>query len=377
MKKPVILIGNGLRRNPQLIERLCALNIPVLTTWMGIDLISDDNPAYCGRPGIIGQRAANIIQQKADVLFCFGARLDGDQTAYNYANFAPRATKIIYDVDGPELDKLPQDWELFQVDLATYNVKMPDALPDTTWLDWCKTLHKRFDHYATDEKDYVNPFNVTEWLSEIGRPDDVFALGSSGQAPCTFLQAFRVKAGQRVCNVSTFGAMGADIPMAIGACLASGKRRTICVTGDGGFMLNTQELEVVRRMNLPIKYLVYNNQGYNSIRQMQRKRFEGRLVGESEASGLTLPDVYDFARTFDMDYHIVNFNDDLSNITTGYMNTPTPTIIEFVMDPDFIQYPRVDSSMGPNGVPMPDPMEDMTPHLPANELDDLMRWGND
>jgi acetolactate synthase-1/2/3 large subunit len=342
---------------------------------MAADLIADDNPAYCGRPGLLGQRASNIIQQKADALYCFGARLDGDQTAYNYANFAPRATKHIYDVDVSELDKLPLEWEKNCGDLSM-GIQAIESLPDTRWLSWCKALHARFDHYATNETEYVNPFNVAEWLSEIGRPDDVFAIGSSGQAPCTFLQAFRVKKGQRICNVSTFGAMGADIPMAIGACLASGKRRTICVTGDGGFMLNVGELEVVRRLNLPIKFLVYNNQGYNSIRQMQRKRFEGRLVGADAGSGFTMPKLQDIAIMADMDYQEIYSNPGLVKARQS-MSYDGPSIIELNMDPEFVQYPRVDSSMGANGVPVPDPMEDMTPHLPDGELAELMRWGND
>ena len=97
MLRPVMLLGNGLRCNPGLVEALCQLKVPVLTTWQGADLVPEDSPVFCGRPGVIGQRAANIIQQKADVLMCIGARLDMEQLAHSLPDFAPRALKIMID----------------------------------------------------------------------------------------------------------------------------------------------------------------------------------------------------------------------------------------------------------------------------------------
>jgi acetolactate synthase-1/2/3 large subunit len=379
MYKPVILIGNGLRHNPRMVDYLCSLNIPVLTTWMSADLVADDNPAFCGRPGLLGQRAANIIQQKADALVCFGARLDGDQVAHNLAGFSPNAEKVVFDIDKAELDKLPggADWGKYCGDLNDYTGKIK-SLPDAAWLTWCKALYNSDfpNAWYESREEYVNPRCVADWLSNIGTPDDVFAIGSSGQAPCTFLQAFRVKKGQRITDLSTFGPMGADIPMAIGACLGSGGRRTICVTGDGGFMLNIQELEVVRRLNLPIKFLVYNNGGYNSIRQMQIKRFGGRLVGADETSGLTLPPLERVAHSYGMRYRFANNGNQLQALD-GIMNSREPAVIDLNMDPNFIQYPRVDSTMGADGVPVPDSMENMTPYLAENVLRELMEWGNE
>src|SRR5512139_3724357 len=118
MNKPVILLGNGARQHPGLVERLCAIGAPVITTWMAADLVPEDSPVFCGRPGIYGQRAANIIQQKADSLYCFGARLDEGQVAYRYDNFAPRAEKHVYDADPAELAKLPKSWEKGEIKLT-------------------------------------------------------------------------------------------------------------------------------------------------------------------------------------------------------------------------------------------------------------------
>jgi acetolactate synthase-1/2/3 large subunit len=367
---------------------------------MAIDLVAEDNPAFCGRPGVYGQRAANIIQQKADTLYVFGARLDNEQVAHRIDNFAPRAYKVIYDIDQAELDKLPSThksekdkrrkefWDKEKIDLSKpYYVQLCKAgmseylgitpeTDDTNWLSWCKALYNRFRPELEGKVgDYIDPFYFQRILSDMCQPDDVLAIGSSGGAPNSFLQTFKVKQGQRIVNCSTIGAMGIDIPAAIGACIGSGGRRTICVTGDGGFMLNIQELEVVRRLNLPIKFFVFNNYGYGSIRNMQNARFEGRHVGCDPESGLTLPDIGALAEAFEIPFSYVTGHLAENNTLSPRMNllieNDSPIICEVMIDPNYQQYPRV-SSTGFQA----DAMEDMTPRLPADELKEIMDYGN-
>jgi len=370
MYKPAILMGNGIRGNPALIDHLCSLNIPVLLTWMAADLLPEDHPAFCGRPGIFGQRAANIIQQKATHLYCFGARLDGEQVAYDYERFAPRAEIFIMDVDQAEHRKFPQRYQYPSVlhylgeDHGYMFVKSPSE-----WLPWCKTLYARFrtelDGPATCEK-YVDPFTFTRLLSQYSDPGDVFAIGSSGNAPTVFFQAYKVKRGQRISNVCTIGAMGADIPMAMGAALATG-RRVICVTGDGGFAMNAQELETIRRLRLPIVFFVMNNGGYNSIRVGQMARF-GRVTGADPASGLTLPNVEAIAEAYRYAY-IGLRGPDLSEFARCF--NFSPMIVEVFVDPEWQQLPRVMASGDPIRT---DDMHDMTPKLPPEELAEIMEW---
>lgn len=368
MYKPVILIGNGCRSNPALVKALCSLNIPVLVTWQGIDLVPEDSPAFCGRPGVFGQRAANIIQQKADALYCFGARLDGEQTAYDFDRFAPNADIHVFDVDRMELEKLPERYRKNRVNLATLKDAPINALPDGEWLDWCKALYNRFrpELDGVRTMDYVDTFAFINALGEITKPDDLLAVGSSSGAVNAFFQAYKVKEGQRVTVCATIGAMGADIPMALGGCLASG-RRTIVVTGDGGFQLNAQELETIHRLNLPITFFVFNNGGYNSIRVMQTNRFGGRLVGCNAESGFTTPHLMNLAKVYGIRYLQCEYP---SYIPDG------PAIVEVFADPDWVQLPRVMASTV-NGQLRTDDMQAMTPKLDPDELDALMKWGND
>lgn len=371
--RPCILLGNGVRIRPDLIEYLCGLNVPVLTTWPFADGISEDNPAYCGRPGIFGMRASNIIQQKATHFYSVGARLDGEQVAYAYDRMCPNAKEImILDTDQAELDKFPdfpQHVLVTKVKVNLRNVRTLTIAPaDGEWLAWCKALYNRF-RFELDGEDagkFVHPFTFTRLLHEHSKSDDVFAIGSSGNAPTSFFQSYKVKHGQRVSNVSTIGAMGADIPMALGAAMATGKR-VICVTGDGGFMMNAQELETIRRLHLPIIFFVMNNGGYNSIRVGQFARF-GRVTGANVETGFTMPRIEDLAHTYGFMYHKLD-GDNLDKFDKCF--GATPLIVEVMVNPEWQQLPRVMAS-GVGAALRTDDMQDMSPHLSFGELSKIM-----
>jgi acetolactate synthase-1/2/3 large subunit len=387
--RPVIMIGNGVRGNPELVEHLQSLGIPCLYTWMYADACDENHPTYCGRPGIFGIRASNLIQQKATHLYCFGARLDGEQVAYDYDRFAPNAEKHIYDVDTTEWQKFPKDWKMYLWNLtgdglkAKYGTRKPDIIkgnPD--WLAWCKALYSHFrpelegcnqladmslPEAIKRNARYVDPFYLMTLLHDHSRPDDVFALGSSGNAPTVFFQSYKVKAGQRISNVCTIGSMGADIPMALGASLANPGKRVICVTGDGGFQMNAQELEVIRRLHLPITFFVLNNNGYNSIRVAQKARF-GRVTGADPSSGLTLPRIEDIAHAYGMMYLPLR-GADLPGFARCF--DAAPMVVEVFVDPDWQQLPRVMASTV-NGQLRTDDMQNMFPYLPEDELKEIM-----
>ena len=375
--RTVILVGAGCKNNPKLIEYLGTLKVPLLLTWMAMDLFDENHPSFCGRPGIYGSRAANIIQQKATILICLGARLDNEQVAYSYENFAPLARKFVFDVDQAELDKFPDTWHKTKQDLSNDFILDLSMFASTDkWMKWCKDLYTKFrpeldgqvlsgsDDF--DNYDYDIPAYFMNELSNRCKSDDILAIGSSGGAAVSFVQYFKVKKGQKLTNVNTIGSMGADIPMAIGACIAGGKHRTICVTGDGGFAMNIQELEVVTRYQLPIKFFVYNNNGYGSIRAMQNARFEGRHVGCDPASGMTLPSIEAVAKLFNIRYFDYFSKDGFESLQ--------PMICELHVDPNYRQFPRVMSQMDEHGKFSWMSMENMQPLLDKHELDKIMNY---
>lgn len=344
MKRPVILIGNGARNNMGLVHHLTGLGVPILTTWMGMDLVAENCPTYCGRPGLHGQRAANIIQQKATEIYVFGARLDGEQVAYNLENFAPHAVKHIYDVDPAELDKLPASWDKHDKD--TRNIGMGRIPANEDWLTWARQLYLRFRW----EFDGPEAHPIYQWINNLILPnDEVIALSSSGTFVQAFLQSYKVRAGQMIRGCSTIGSMGFDAPWVLGAWFAT-HRHVTCLTGDGGFQLNFQALQTIQQYKIPCTFYIACNGGYASIRNSQLARF-GRKTGADEESGLSIIPVERIVAMF-----------------------PEVNIQPLNFDPNFSVSPRCATSMI-NGVLSTDPMEDMTPKI--DDLDELMRWGDD
>src|SRR5262249_12158322 len=146
-----------------------------------------------------------------------------------------------------------------------------------------------------------------------------------------FCLAVRLKEGQRLFLTTALGAMGNGLPGVIGACLAHDRRRTIGVDGDGGLQLNLQELETIRRLALPVKLFIVNNDGYASIRTSQSRYF-GRLAGADASSGVTLPDLRRIADAFELPYARIDSDAGLVDRLRGLLDAPGPIIVE-VMAP--------------------------------------------
>lgn len=384
-QRPVILAGNGVRLSgaeKKFRSLITALNVPVLTTWKAIDFLPDRHPLYVGRPGAVGQRGANFAQQNADLILIIGARLDLGQTAYNHANFARGAKKIMVDADPREIRKMGMKIDLpvegdaleFIVEMLKWKHKVKDN-GRAEWLKRCKDWQKKYpvvlDEYR-EQKRFVNDYVLIDVLSDEMGPDDLLVPGSSGACSERTMQAFRVKAGMRVFNSQGLGSMGFGIPMAIGGCIASGGKQTICIEGDGGFIMNIQELEVVRRLDLPIKFFVLNNQGYVSIQTTQKNYFGGNFVASTKGSGLTLPDYKKVARSFGIPSYQLKDHKDIRRKIRDILDMDGPVVCEVMVSPDQMTAPRVSSRQLEDGSMVSMPMEDLWPFLDREEFNDNM-----
>lgn len=360
--RSVVLIGAGCSR--ELAEKLCALGVPVLTTWQGIDSVTENSPVFCGRPGVTGQRAANIIQQKAEALYIFGARLDQYQINYHYETFALRAEKYVYDIDLAELGKYPVDWHKTQVDLQK-DFTPPPIQSNPDWLEWCKALYKRFRPELDGDRNtpYVDPYLFVRYLSDACQEGEIIVPASSGMQSCAMMQAFKVKQGQRILLCNTTGAMGME-PMAIGAAIASGKR-VVMVSGDGGFFLNMQELEVVKRLGLEIKYFVFDNGGYGSVAAMQDSWFKLHVACDQK-SQVTFPDLRKVAQVWGFWYGEIHDNSEMLKIQDAF-NLQGTVITKVCSSLDFRYAMKVGATLQGDKF-INDDMSDMTPRI-----DDLER----
>lgn len=381
-KRPVLFIGNGARQSHRdgLVEELVnALKIPTLLTWKAMDMLPDDHLYFAGRPGSIASRGANFTQQNADWIMVLGARLDMPQIAFSHRNFARAAKKILVDIDAHEIGKFDMDIDVpVHADVKDFLQELLVQLKDierpsaAAWTkrakDWLTQYPVILPEYWKDESGYVNTYVLIDVLSELCTPEDVLAPGSSGACSDIFLQCFRLKQGQRVVNAPSLGAMGTGLPGTIGTCLASGKRRTICVNGDGGFQLNIQDLETVKRLKLPVKYFILCNGSYASIIGAQRSHFHGHLVGSDPSSHLTLPDVRKVAEAYGIKTMEIRDQKNIREEVAEVLAYDGPVVCAVNISPDQPTLPRATASTRADGTIVSLPMEDMAPQLPRDEF---------
>ena len=378
--RPVLFIGSGARTSHldglvrQLVEKL---KIPTLLTWKSMDMLPENHAYFAGRPGSVASRGSNFTQQNADWIMVLGARLDMPQVAFSHKNFARAAKKILVDADPKEIAKFDMHIDVpVQANVRDFVVEMlaqleTADLPDASaWVAKSKAWLAKYPvvlpEYWQSSDGHVNAYVLVDVLSDLSTAEDVLAPGSSGACSDIFLQAFRLKEGQRVVNSPSLGAMGTGLPGTIGTCLASGSRRTICVNGDGGFQLNIQDLETVRRLNLPTKYFILCNGTYASIIGSQRTHFEGRLVGSDPSSHLTLPDVMRVAQAYGIHAMEIKDQANIRERVQAVLDYPGPVVCAVNSSSDQPTAPRATSSVRPDGTIVSLPMEDMAPRLPRD-----------
>ena len=381
-KRPVVLAGNGVRHAGAIdlfLNWVDTMGIPVLTTWKALDFLSEDHPLYVGRPGAVGQRAANFAQQTSDLFISLGARLDYGQTAYNHRNFAPRARKVIVDIDSKEIAKLDMEIAVPLVaDVGAFLVALSDSTKNLThadWSTWCQRCMAWKARYPIIQESYrsvpsgVHNYILVDTLGRLLGVGDILIPGSSGACSEVTSQALPVSKGMRFINTHGLGAMGFGVPAALGACLASGGKRTVCIDGDGGFPMNAQELAVISRLNLPIKFFILDNGGYGSIRATQINYFDRRFVACDPDSGLTFPDLRQTAEACGVAYCRIENQGNLAAEIAKVLNTPGPVVCDVLMAPDQITQPKVSSKQQSDGKMVTMPMEDMWPFLHRAELE--------
>jgi acetolactate synthase-1/2/3 large subunit len=379
-ERPVLLFGNGVRlagaaeRVGDLVEKM---GVPVLTTWLGLDLIADDHPLHFGRPGGIAPRGANFTLQNADCLVIIGARMDMALTAYAHDRLARGAAKIMVDIDRAEIQKMNTRIDVpivadagEVIDELLARLPGKDTFRRDTWLARCREWKQRYplvlpEHRALTGQ--ISMYHFSEVLTEELAPDDVVTPGSSGFASEIFFLNFKVKQGQRVFHNRGTGAMGFGLPASIGACLASNRRRTVSVDGDGGFQMNIQELATVANLRLPIKFFVINNRGYASIRTSQSNYFN-LLVGADDTSGLRLPELTKVAQAYGLKTARLDDPACLRDRIKEVLASDGPVVCEVVVRADEPRGPRVASAQRVDGSMVSKPLEDLWPFLDREEF---------
>ena len=331
-----------------------------------------------GRPGSLASRGANFALQNSDFLLSIGARLDFAITGYAPAKFARAAHKVMVDIDAAEIAKLSPfidtpvcaDAGAFLREMLR-QIESVHSKDRTFWKERCADWKTRYPVVLKEHRQaegLVSIFNLAEIIGQESTPEDLMISGNSGSGIEIFLFACPTRTGQRIFHTAGLGSMGCALPNSIGVCIAGGRKRTICVDGDGGFMFNIQELATVRHHNLPIKFFILNNDGYASIRASQANFFGSSLLGCDEATGLLVPDLCKVGASFGLATARISSQENLREQVRNVLETPGPVVCDVRVIPDEVRGPRLSSMQRPDGSLVSKPLEDLWPFLDREEF---------
>ncbi|MCL4416573.1 MAG: thiamine pyrophosphate-binding protein, partial [Actinobacteria bacterium] len=382
-KRPVLYAGHGVRLSgayTEFMELLDLLKIPVLTSYVGYDMVPTDHPYFFGRSHALGQRAANIIIQNSDLILSIGARMDLLTVGYTHEAFGRAAYKIMVDVDRHEIKKpilkvdLPvnTDAKLFIREMIKQLKKKKVDLKIESWLKYGRSLKKKYPNVPKefwDEKKYVNPYCFIEESCNQFKQDEIIVLANGINVLNCSYQAFIVKKGQRVILNLGSATMGYSLPAAIGASFAfNNKKRIICMEGDGSIQMNIQELQAVKHYNLPIKIFIHSNGGYLSNKNSQKNLFGGRFVCAGQDSGISAPDFVKVGRAYGIKSIRIKNHKEMHKKIKYVLNYKGPIICDIDALKEFSLNPKLLTKKKPDGSYYSPPLEDMWPFLPREEL---------
>jgi len=380
-ERPLLFAGNGIRlahAEKEFEQLRTLLGIPTVATWCAADLVPSNDPLYVGRPGSVAARGANFALQNSDFLLAIGVRLDFAITGYAPQNLARGAHKAVVDIDEAELKKLHPhvqqpihaDAKKFLTELLSQrdSIRLRDhSAWDARCADW-KTRYPVVTEEHRKPEGPVSVFHLAEVIGTEVKPEDRLVVGSSGSAIEIYLLAFPTLHSQRLFHTAGLGAMGYGVPMAIGVAMANPGREVVAVDGDGGFMFNIQELETIRRLQLPIKFFVMNNDGYSSIRASQRAYFGEAKLGSDKTNGLTVPSLTQVATAFGLSSTVIKNQQNLRTEVRRVLDMKGPVVCDVNVLPDELRAPRLQSYQKPDGSFVSKPLEDLFPFLPREEF---------
>lgn len=382
-KRPLIVAGHGLRlahQEKQFLSFIEQTDIPVVTTFNGMDLLPTNHKNFGGRIGTVGQRAGNFTLQNADVILFLGTRNNIRQVSYNWENFAKNAYKIVVDIDKSELEKplVTPDLKIV-ANLGEFLPELMNHFPKLEcqkWLEFSKNLFEKYDFQ--NNKDYhskdavINVYDFVHTLTDCMQYNDILVAGNGSACVCAHQTAI-VKNNQRIFWNSGDASMGYDLPAALGACYqAKDGQNVVCLAGDGSIMMNIQELQTIAYNKLPIKIFVINNSGYSSIRQTQRNFFQGHMTGSGIDSGVSVPDFCKLAEGFGLKSVKISNPTNMDTEIRDILKMKEPVVCEVMVEKEYAFTPKLSAKKLPDGTMVSPSLEDMFPFLDRKEYEENM-----
>jgi acetolactate synthase I/II/III large subunit len=348
--RPVALVGAGAKLSgavPQLRQLLDDLNIPTFATVHGLGAVPPQSPYYLGMVGMHGTRAANTALHETDLLLVFGARLD-DRVTGDPTRFAPHAKIVHFEIDPAQLDRvraceLPVIGNLADT-IPVFHAELRHAsLPD--WSCW-RAVACGAERAELDPRGLAQP--TIRFLDELFSrlPQDSVVIADVGQHQMWAAQRYRSSSPRGFITSGGLGAMGFALPAAVGVQLAKPETCVLCVSGDGGFQMNIQELATVHRLGLPIKMVIVDNKYLGMVRQWQQL-FYARNYAETDLSDN--PDFVEIAKAYKIHGWRLNeaamaefpVSAETGDLIESFLRSSGPELLVFDCAPEANVYPMV------------------------------------
>ena len=385
-KRPVLILGAGIRQagvEAEAVKFSEMLHLPVLLTWGAKDILPDEHVLNMGGLGVVGPRAGNFAAQNSDLVMAMGTRLSQMITGGVQNLFAPKAKKIMIDIDSEELDKFDKD--SFEIDLSlNYDLKkffksffevlngqLSEEPRGDTFSEWCLTIQGWKREYPIclseyfDIEDRINAYVFFEEFSKCTKERDVIITDAGGNLSWT-MQALKIKRAQRVFSAWNHSPMGYSLPAAIGASFAAEDDQNIfCIIGDGGLMMCLEELATIRRHNLPIKIFIFNNLGHGIQKQTIDTWLDSHYVGVDYETGLYFPDFSKIAEAFEIGFEVIENHRQIPEKITKIMSAKEPILIDVFIRAEQKIEPMLKIGAG---------IEDLDPKLPKENLESIMEF---
>lgn len=346
-KRPLILVGRGIRASgtvTQFHKFLAKYQIPVVTSLLGFDVLTYNHPQRIGFIGTYGNRWANYALGSCDMLLVLGSRLDLRQTGSDIPSF--QTGKKIYhvDIDQAELNNRITGCITLENNLSDFFTQLGNLYSSynapTAWLNVIE--EKKQDRLDTCELENINGINPNVFIHELSRASQQAKAFTSdvGNNQMWSSQSLEINENQLFLTSGGMGAMGYSLPAAIGASITLGNAPVVCIAGDGGFQINIQELQTIRRNNLPIKIVILNNHCLGMIRQFQDSYFDSCY--QSTVWGYTTPDFTKVALAYGINSFSIGKPEEIESGLAKLWQDPTqPFLLEISLDIHTNVFPKM------------------------------------
>ncbi|WP_163712892.1 thiamine pyrophosphate-binding protein [Mangrovibacterium lignilyticum] len=346
-KKPLILAGRGIaisKTQDCLAKTAEILEVPIVTSLLGFDVLPYNSPLRIGFIGSYGNRWANYALGESDLLLVLGSRLDLRQTGADVETFK-KGKKIFHvDIDAAELNNRIEGCYTVQADLrsffSAFSAQTSTGYNAKNWLAEIK--EKYTERKDTDELRNIRGINPNKFIHQLSRESKLAKAITTdvGNNQMWTSQSWESEQEQQFLSSGGMGAMGYSLPAAIGASFANNKSPVVSISGDGGFQINIQELQTIKRNKLPIKIVILNNQCLGMIRQFQDSYFDSCY--QSTVWGYSSPDFAQVATAYGIDAMTIDLEEQINDaIQKLWENPEHPFLLNVKIDIHTNVYPKM------------------------------------